>query len=294
MQAIKCIEAWEPDLNAAMGWTVAGSQECITGLPYVNTGVHHWTQAEVDNCGYPPGQPPYHRAACVGYNRVGNITQITKAIIYVGGIWRDGVLSEHWPSQWRQFAIAHEFGHVVGLRDHGTPYCTPMEDTGNPTIMSTNWNSDVYPCMSRPNMFDVAAVMCETYHYPGCTLSFGFVLGGGSEPDADGDAIPDADDNCIGSVNSMQEDRDSDGSGNVVITMTMRMDSATTVSPIWARIPLTAVVTPRRTMLGQWTSTVTGGQPPLMSASTYRAGTPSKVSRGGASDTTSSQARPKS
>ena len=182
------------------------AQSCIGHQPWIDVSVVVTGDAEVQGiCG--PSQ--YTIIACAKY-QPGDTAYIDKTVLYFGQRWVNSGVG------WRRVIALHEFGHAVGLDDHPSDGCTPTEDTGLPSVMGHIWNLGDSPCgaQSKPNMFDIMAVACGTYHYSGCSINFAFVLGGGNAPDADGDAIPDEDDNCVGSVNSMQEDRDSDGAGN--------------------------------------------------------------------------------
>lgn len=114
---------------------------------------------------------------------------------------------------WALSTANHEFGHVMGLADHSHTDCEPDPFTGQLTLMGTalGWQ-DRPPCIVDPGG-EVFAVVCVHYDYdcPPANLPLSAASSG---PDADGDGIDDAEDNCPAVPNPLQEDRDIDGAGD--------------------------------------------------------------------------------
>jgi hypothetical protein len=70
------------------------------------------------------------------------------------------------------------------------------------------------PCLTGPSIADSWSVVCYNYRY-NCSTDFGWGgAGAAGGPDADGDGVEDAVDNCPSVPNPLQEDRDVDGAGD--------------------------------------------------------------------------------
>ena len=113
---------------------------------------------------------------------------------------------------WRWADAGREIGRILGLAYHYHHQCSPDPISGQVSVMGVAKT----PCLpfSEPRPVDILSIVCANYDY-NCGNFGGFVWSASSSgPDADGDGVEDAVDNCPSVPNPQQEDRDIDGAGD--------------------------------------------------------------------------------